>query len=146
MSESKSPTWRCPVCKREFARKSQAHSCKVTPLEEHLSKATPETMEIYAALEAALRTCGPYTAAPAKTQINLLSRTSFGGITLRREWIRLGFVLTRDLDDPRIVSTERLSPRTYVHQVQLRSAADVDKKLRRWLEEAYQVGMLAGRR
>lgn len=134
------------MCKREFVRKSQAHSCKVASLDKHLSKASPGTLETYAALEAALRDCGPYTAVPTKTQVNLLSRTSFGSFILRRNWINLGFVLTRDLDDPRIVSTERLSPRTYAHRVQLRSAADVDKKLRQWLTEAYQVGMLAGRR
>ena len=27
--------WKCPRCKREFAKENQTHSCRVYPLEEH---------------------------------------------------------------------------------------------------------------
>ena len=146
MSRAKPTNWRCPQCGRQFARKSQAHSCQVSGIETHLGKASPEALEIYAVLEKALRELGPYTAVPTKTQINLMARTSFGGFTIRKDSIVLGFALTREIEHPRLIWTLQLSPRTYAYKVRLSSPADVDGKLREWLREAYQLGLAAGRR
>ena len=138
--------WQCPECAREFARKSQAHSCKTVSLESHLASASPEVTRIYLALERLIREFGPFTAVPTQTQITLLARTTFAGVTVRKQWLSLGFVLTREIEHPRITRVERVSPRTCVHRVRLRSVRNVDAQLREWLREAYAVGQLAGRR
>ena len=146
MKGGKAPTWRCPECARQFARKSQAHSCKTVSLETHLIKASPEVTRIYLALERLIREIGPFTAVPTKTSITLLSRTTFAGVVVRKRWLNLAFVLTREIEHPRITKVEQLSPRTFVHSVRLRSTRDVDEQLRKWLRDAYEVGRLAGRR
>jgi hypothetical protein len=140
------PAWRCPVCARQFARKSQAHSCKTVSLETHLIKASPEVTRIYLALERLIREIGPFTAVPTKTSITLLSRTTFAGAVLRKHWLNLAFVLTKEVEHPRIIKMKKISPRTFVHTVQLRSVRSLDEQLRKWLSEAYEVGELAGRR
>lgn len=145
MKQTKHTMWQCPVCEREFAKKSQAHSCQISSLETHFRKASPETLKVYSALETALGELGAYRAVPTKSQINLMVRTSFGGLQMRRNSIALGFVLTRRIEHPRL-SALQLSPRTFAYKVQLRSPADVDDQLREWLKEAYQVGLAAGRR
>ncbi|HEY3138678.1 MAG TPA: DUF5655 domain-containing protein [Blastocatellia bacterium] len=146
MTRAKSTTWRCPVCAREFARKSQAHSCKVVTLESHLKKATQATLQIYSALEGALRHCGKYTTVATKSQITLMAPTSFAGLHIRRDSISLEFLMTRRIEHPRIASMLQVSQRTFAYKVQLRSPVDVDRELCEWLSEAYQVGLAAGRR
>jgi hypothetical protein len=93
-----------------------------------------------------LRTCGPLDVVPTKTNINFLSRTSLGGIRLQRRKARLSIVLMRQVRDPRVHSTLRLSPRRIVHFIELTAVGDVDAVVRRWLREAHEVGMLAGHR
>ena len=146
MTGARSTKWRCPECARQFARKSQAHSCKTVSLESHLAGASPEVTRIYLALERLIREFGPFSAVPTKSQITLLARTTFAGVTVRKNWLNLGFVLTREINHPRITRSEKISPRTSVHTVQLRSVRNVDSQLRDWLREAYAVGQLAGRR
>jgi hypothetical protein len=101
---------------------------------------------IYEAVIKHLRSCGPLDAVPTKTGINLLSRTSLGGIQLQKSKARIGFVLTRRVTDPRIRGTLQISPRSVVHYVDLRAPADLDADVRLWLKEAHGVGMLAGKR
>jgi hypothetical protein len=101
---------------------------------------------VFDAVVAHLRTCGPLDVVPTKTSINLLSRTSIGGIRLQKRKARLGLVLTRRVRDPRIHNALQLSPRSVVHYIELTTAADVDETVRRWLREAHEVGMLAGQR
>jgi hypothetical protein len=98
------------------------------------------------ALERVIREFGPFTAVPTQTQINLLARTTFAGVTVRKQWLNLGFLLTREVVHPRITRVERISPRTYMHTVRLRLEKNIDPQLRDWLQEAYAVGKLAGRR
>ena len=146
MAARPSPKWQCPKCGRRFARARQAHSCQVVPLATHLRKASAEVRRIYHALLQAIRDVGPVQAVPTKTGINLLSGTSLGGIGLHRDFADVGLVLTRRVDHPRIMSVLQISRRSYVHRVRVRSASEVDGQLRTWLREAYQVGLLAGRR
>ena len=144
---SPTPTsWKCPKCGRRFVRARQAHSCQVVPLRTHLDKGSPLARRIYDIVIKALRRCGPLQVVPTKTGINLLSRTSLGGITLHRAHVNLGLVLTRRLADRRVAGMLQISPRTFVHRLRLTSVADVDHDVRRWLREAHRVGMLAGRR
>ncbi|HLG17016.1 MAG TPA: cyclase family protein [Blastocatellia bacterium] len=146
MTRAAFPVWICPVCRREFARKSQMHSCKVTSLETHLAKASPETRRIYEAVEKFLRGIGRLSIVPTKTGVSLLSRTLLGGVSIRKDYLYIGFILTREIEDRRFLRAERGSRRTYVYRIQLRTLADFDDKVRAWLREAHEVGMMAGRR
>jgi len=134
------------MCRRTFARAKQAHSCLVVPLSAHLDRATPDTRRIFDAVMRALERCGPVAVVPTKTMITLLSNSSLGGLRFHKDGVRVGFVLTRKVSHPRIVSTLQLSPRSVHHQVHLRSVGEVDAQLRKWLKEAYDVGLMAGRR
>lgn len=140
------PSWTCPKCKRRFAKRNQAHSCQVVPLATHLAKASPETIASYRAIVEVLKALGPLQVAPTKSGINLLSRTSLGGIQLHQDYLDVGFVLTRRLESPRVRSLLQISPRSFVYKVRVASQDEVDAELAAWLTEAYQVGLMAGRR
>ena len=146
MPSARSTQWKCPACRRRFARPRQAHSCQVVPLQAHLQKATPAVRQIYRAILRAIRVCGPVQIAPTKTGINLLSGTSLGGLTLHKTYVNLGLLLTRRLEGGRVTGVLQSSPRSFAHRVRVTSVAEVDAELRGWIAEAYAVGKLAGRR
>ena len=131
--------WRCPKCSRQFARRSQAHSCNTVSLESQLAEASQEVTRIYLALERLIREFGPFTAVPTRTKITLLAHTTFAGVIVRKQWLNLGFLLTLRIDHPRIKRVEQVSARAFKHTVQLRWMRNVDGQLRDWLWEAYQV-------
>jgi hypothetical protein len=101
---------------------------------------------VFEAIMRALRASGPVQVAPTKTSINLLSGTSLGALSLHRDYVGLGLVLARRLDSPRVQGVLQVSPRSYAHRIRVGSVGEVDAELRAWLREAYQVGLMAGRR
>jgi len=72
-----------------------------------------------------------------KTSINLVSKYHFGGIHVRRDHLRVGFLSDRMIEESRIVRTQRLGPTTFGHSVILRGLVDVDERLMNWLKKSY---------
>ncbi len=138
--------WTCPKCKRQFARAKQAHSCQVVSLDGHLARASPATRKIFEAILRFLGGLGPLQVAPTKTSINLLSGTSLGSISIQHEQLTISFVLTKKASDPRLSGVLQLSPNSVVHRIRIASLAEFDTDVKDWLRQAYQVGLMKGRR
>ncbi len=129
--------WQCPSCGRRFTRQTREHSCELTSLDKHLDRASPEIRATFEALCALLRAIGPMQFNPLKTMITLSTTKNFGGITIRKSRIDLGFFLPRQERDGRIARTEKISAQKIAHHVQLSSPVDVDQQLEQWLRESY---------
>ncbi len=76
---------------------------------------------------------------PVKTSINLTARHHFGAVTVRGNFLRLGFLSEQRIDDHRIVHIERLGPRKFGHSIVLESVADLDGVVMEWLAAAYRL-------
>ena len=129
--------WHCPQCGREFRTRNQWHSCVSYTVEGHFEGKPPELREAFERLVGELRRLGPVRVDAVKTGINLAGRAHFGGVRVQTDRLRVGFLLGRQLDDPRILRTERLGPALVGHSVAVRSPANVDEQLLGWLAEAY---------
>ena len=129
--------WMCRRCQRRFAKRNQWHSCRAQPVEDHFKGKPPVLRRIYRALVAALRKFGPLRVDAVQTSINLVSTHHFGGLAVRRDHLRLGFLSDRSIADPRIVHREVLGPKRVGHSVRLRAVRDIDALLLRWLRRAY---------
>ncbi len=136
---AKEAGWRCSECGRRFRQRTREHSCGVSTLATHLARASADVKNTVAALQDALSTIGPHAVVPVKTMILLRATANFAGIVVRRDCVRLEFVLTRSLDHARIHRRDPLGPRRYTHHIRLASPADVDDKLVSWLGESYLV-------
>jgi Domain of unknown function (DUF5655) len=130
--------WRCPNCGRRFAKARQWHSCEVKGLEEHFRGRDPEIRELFDELVRRLRKLGPIGIDPVKTSINLTARHHFGAVTVRGNFLRLGFLSEIRIADARIVHIERLGPGKFGHSVVLESVADLDEVVMDWLAAAYR--------
>lgn len=131
--------WKCPRCRRRFARKGQWHSCEARELDEHFRGRDPDLRGIFEELVRRLRKLGPVGVDPVKTSINLTARHHFGAVTVRGTFLRLGFLSEGRIEDHRIVHIERLGPRKFAHSVVLESVADLDDVVMGWLAEAYRL-------
>lgn len=132
------PPWKCPNCGRRFAKARQWHSCEVKGLEEHFRGRDPELRELFDELVRRLRKLGPVKVDPVKTAINLTALHHFGAVTVRGNFLRLGFLSEKRIADARIVHVERLGPEKFGHSIVLESVEDLDDVVMDWLAAAYR--------
>ena len=130
------PLWTCPVCGRRFAKSKQAHSCRLHSLDQHFRGKDPKLRSIFESLCRALERTGPLRLDAVESTINLISRHHFGGIAVRRDYLRVGFIADHEIRDSRISRHERVGSRRVSHHVLVRSTQDLDAQLLRWLAEA----------
>jgi len=128
-------TWTCPDCGRSFARAKQSHSCDARSVASHFEGKDPKLAALLDDLVQKLQKRGPVRVDAAKTSIHLVSHHHFGGVTVRRDHLRVEFLSRRVLESSRIVKTEPLG-RRYAYHVIVREPADIDAELLDWLAEA----------
>ena len=129
--------WKCVKCGRGFAKPNQWHSCDARSVDQHFRGKNPKLKQIYERLFTWLEELGPLRVDAVKTSINLASKYHFGGIRVRKNYLRLGFLSDEMIQDPRIVRTERIGPKRIGHSVILRGPEDVDDQVMSWLKRAY---------
>ena len=137
MPTGRRTTWQCPRCRRRFAKRNQWHSCRPLPPSAHFRNKPKELWSIYNALVRGVRQFGPVRIDAVKTGINLTSRYHFGGVDVRRDYLRVGFLSDKVIRNTRIVKTQRLGPAKVAHTVWLRTCDDVDDQLLGWFRRAY---------
>ena len=130
------PLWTCPVCGRSFAKTHQWHSCRTQSVADHFRGKPPRLRAIFETLVGALKASGPLRVDAVPSSINLISRYHFGGIAIRRDYVRVGFIADHEIEDRRIRRRQRVGDRRVSHSVVVRTRADIDAKLLGWLAEA----------
>lgn len=131
--------WKCPACRRNFGKKNQWHSCVSQSVESHFRGKNPKLKEIYEKLFTWLEDLGPIRVDAVKSSINLAGKYHFGGLTVRKDYVRLGFLSDEMIQDARIVRTERIGPKQIGHSVILRAPEDLDDQVMSWLKRAYRL-------
>lgn len=133
--------WTCPDCGRSFANANQSHACVTLTLNDVLLDATPLAVELYRAVESALRDCGDYRIHPQKTRIAFITTMSFAGVRLANRWIDLDFITASPIDDERIRRVVLYGPTSFGNTVRISAQEDIDDALRGWLGLAYRRGL-----
>ena len=137
MARQRMKLWKCANCNREFAKRNQWHSCLVHTVAHHFRGADPQLRQTYDLLIKRLREFGPLRVDAVKSGINLVSKYHFGGVAVRRHYIRLGFLSDEVIGDARIIRRRKQGPKRVSHWVRLRSPSDVDGRLVSWLKKAH---------
>ncbi|MBI4499926.1 MAG: hypothetical protein HY700_02075 [Gemmatimonadetes bacterium] len=106
-------------------------------MDRHFQGKPQALRRLYRVLVKALRTFGPLRIDAVQSTINLVSTHHFGGVTVRRDHLRLGFLSDQHIENPRIVRREAVGPRRIAHWVRLATASDVDPQLLGWLRRAH---------
>lgn len=135
------PLWTCPECKRQFANTNQSHSCAAFFVEDFLRGKDAKAVALYERFATLVRECGPGKLAPAKTRIGFQVRMIFAAVNkLGLNGLDAHVILTRQLDHPRFLRIEKISPTCFVHHFRIKQVSELDDEVRAWLQEAYRVG------
>jgi hypothetical protein len=129
--------WRCPRCGRQFRTRNQSHSCVSYTVESHFEGKPSAVRALYDLLLAEVRRFGPVRVDAVPSGINFAASSHFAGVQAQRRGLRVGFILERELDDPRMVRTEPLGPSKRAYSVRVDAPTDLDEQLVGWLAEAY---------
>lgn len=130
--------WTCPECRRRFRRARQSHECApAMSLEEYFSTGPQHERPVFEAVMAHLDTVGPVHVEPVSVGIFLKRAQTFAQLRPRDRWVAVSFSLPRRVQHERITRKVVLYGGRYHHVANLRSADDLDDRLRTWLREAY---------
>lgn len=142
-SSSTSDLWRCPHCSRPFANVNQSHSCieKQSQSPEVLLKGKGDTTRaLFDAFQQAVNEHGSTVVIASKTRIGFQVRMIFAAIMPRVGYLRGHLILAERVQDERFVRVTSLSKQNHVHEFELRSEEQLDKRFRELIGAAYRVG------
>lgn len=74
---------------------------------------------------------------PTKAAVMIKRSRTFAEVKPTRDGVEVAFIVSRRVDDPRVVRTLDLTARRIVHVVAIAGVADVDEQVQSWLAEAY---------
>ncbi len=133
-----SGAWTCPECGRSFGRAGQSHTCvPAGSLEASFAGRPAWYREAFDRIEAHLRGSAEVVVEPVQVGVFFKRSRSFAEIRPMKSVLRVEFLLSRSLDDPRISKTLPLSANRIAYFVDLRAPEEVDATLLGWLAEAY---------
>jgi hypothetical protein len=104
-------------------------------IDDHFYGKNPRLRLLFQTLLKHLKRSGPLRIDAVKSTINLISLHHFGAVSVRHDFLRVGFILDRRIQDARVSHTEQVGTR-FGHHVLVRSLNDIDARLRAWLAEA----------
>jgi Domain of unknown function (DUF4287)/Domain of unknown function (DUF5655) len=95
-----------------------------------------EVRAIHDRIWAEVSSLGEVEVAPKKGYLSLRRRTQFGMLKPAAHHVDLGLILPSELVTDRLESAATFNA-LFTHRVRVRSEADVDDELKRWLQAAY---------
>lgn len=140
MSRQNKPLWTCPRCHRQFANRNQAHSCTDVTVADCFRGRNPNLVDVFHAFEAAVRSCGEVRVHPTPSRIAFIARMTFTGAAFKQKGLEIGVMLPYRSHDPRF---HKFFPSGNggVHYLMASKVSHIDAQLRKWIAEAYRVGM-----
>jgi Domain of unknown function (DUF5655) len=130
--------WVCPRCGRSFGRENQPHSCR--PADAATATTAPRSPEQAAIADAVLAFVaglGPAIVEGVGKRVMIKRSRTFAELIFGRSGVELAFLLSRDVDSPRVVRRLALTARRTAHVIALADPSSVDDEVRGWLAEAW---------
>jgi len=131
--------WTCPECGKEFKNPNQEHSCVRVPLDEHLKNKPAVIRMIHDRLIMEVQRFGPYTLNPVKSSIQVKAGATFLSIKPKKDRVDLEFFLSREVDQPPITKSFRVSGNSVMTCASLDNVMHVNETLVGWLKESYEL-------
>ncbi len=103
------------------------------------AKSTPTVRTTYEAILEASRALGRVVVEPKKTSIHLVRSTAFAGIETRKDALILTLKAEAPISSRRVHRTEQTSAHRWHVEFRLSTPAEVDRDVRAWLRDAYEL-------
>jgi|SRR5688572_6143542 len=129
--------WTCRACGRTFGRTNQSHFCEPVEDKKPFTDRPIDEQRACAAVLGHLKKLGPVIVEVVAVGVLVKKSRTFVEIRPKKKWLALSFILSEEIDDPRITRKIKISPTRIAHFVELRRAADVDRDVKDWLAQSY---------
>ncbi|MBI5842805.1 MAG: hypothetical protein HZB19_22155 [Chloroflexi bacterium] len=139
-ADATTPLWTCPHCGHRFVTSNSWHSCSKHKLEDHFKDKPARVRKLFDAWSDFVLQFGEVTVIPQKTRISFQVRVRFAGAVIRKNWVECAFWLKRQVKDERFHRVEKITARDYIYYFRLTDESQLDKTMKEYLREAYQVG------
>jgi hypothetical protein len=135
------PLWKCPRCGERFVSANLWHSCGRATYDRLFARSEPHVRRIFERLARLARRCGPVRIYPQKTRVVIQSRIRFAGGQPQKRRFVAGFLLPVHVTSPRFSKVlDGLSRHYKACYVPIRTEAEVDAEIARWMRLAYRFG------
>jgi len=134
------PLWTCPRCGNDFVNRNQTHSCMRHTLEDSFAGKPERIRELFDRFRAMVEACGPAKVVPYRNKVGFMVRVRFAGAVPKKEWLEVGFWLTRRIQSRRFRKIETIYPNAHIHTLRITAPEDLDGEVAGWVKEAYSIG------
>jgi hypothetical protein len=129
--------WACPKCNRKFRNNNQQHSCVSIDAAVLFINKDLFIEEAYKTLLAKMKVIGPFDISPTRSTIFLKHNSTFAAIKPKKDSLVLEFFFNKEIKNPLIQKSFKLSANRTVHIVEIRSKKDINKKILDWIKKSY---------
>lgn len=129
--------WKCPKCKREFAKENQSHSCRIYPLENHF-KNKRYAKGLFGILIKKIKEIGKFSVDSPECCIHLVRNTTFAAVYALKDRIRLHFVLDCKKKVSGAKEPFKMSANRYLYSLDVLDKKEINKELLDLIREAYE--------
>lgn len=134
------PLWTCPKCGHEFVNANQYHSCNRLTIEDTFAGKPADIRRLFDRFRAMVESLGPVKTVAYRDNVAFMVRVRFARAMPRSRWLDVAFWLRRRMDNPRFQKVETLLPNAHVYLVRMTSPDEIDRQLKSWISEAYEIG------
>ncbi|KKP70035.1 hypothetical protein A2X44_02360 [candidate division CPR3 bacterium GWF2_35_18] len=133
--------WKCPRCKREFAKENQTHSCRVYPLEEHF-KNKDYAKSVFEYLKGKIeKEVGKLKIESLPCCIHLVSNYTFGAVWAMKDGIRIDFRVDHEIKTKKIYKMVRMSANRFLYYFDIKDKSEIDTEIMNGIREAYSLNL-----
>lgn len=129
--------WTCPVCKRNFKRKEQPHSCGLIDTASLFVNKPPQLKKLFDLIVKKISGLGEMKQETVKAGVLFRHHSAFFGIKIKKDHLLLEYFLDRVEDDPPVNKTLNVSAKRIVHYVSVDEPEDVTPQLIAFIKESY---------
>jgi hypothetical protein len=108
-------------------------------VKDHFRDKQSTVKAIYDAIVKTAEEFGPVKQDPKKTSIHLVRKSAFAGVATRKSALILTVKSKTDLKSNRVVRRQQASASRWYLYVKVESPDEVDKELKKWLKDSYEL-------
>ncbi|MBN1374195.1 hypothetical protein JW962_02570 [Candidatus Dojkabacteria bacterium] len=129
--------WKCPKCKREFAKENQSHSCVSYPIENHFKNKDTAKRLFDALVKKITKEIGPVKIESLPCCIHLVSDYTFGAVWALKDRIRIDLRVDYPLKNIAFYKEVQMSANRYLYFFEFKDEADITPQIMKLLKESY---------
>jgi hypothetical protein len=131
--------WKCPLCKKEYARKNQYHMCETSSLDSLLKGLDPQFQKAYRAYHAYVKKFKGVRFSTSKKAVTFSTDKAFTFAHPKTVGVDICFFLAETVNDLLIFRTQRYSQKKVAHFVRLERPQDLTRQVKQWIKVAYHL-------